>query len=528
MSRFGLPLALFCLVSSCPWLAAADAQPLTISGPQVDPKVLAPLTAEDVPWAHGDRILIVGDQLAAPGQPELAVRVQEALTAGRPGLEIRVRSLQNTGLGSDEWKLAALAEIKANPPQVIAVLTGVGDALAAQTAKTTPPSTDVWRKNVTEIVTAAQAAGAAAVIATPAILGDKPTGGALSAELDAYADAARAAAVELKVELCDLRTPLLAILGQKNAKGTREIGALSKTLGQLKTEGMDVVAGALAQSLAAAAVRIPWTVDVAGTGPFTGGATAEIRTPRTSLDKLSIWYTTDGSEPTEKARVYSKPFPVSTTTQVRVLAVAKGSTVQQTATGWFLEVRKRAADPTPTDSLPGLWVDHVSFKKWRDPMPPVDSLKPDGETWWPNCEIEAIDRLPTHRWPNTLFGLRFTGWFFAPFDGVYVFGTHSDDATRLSLGDVQVVRNDELHAIRTAYGAVELTKGYHPFTLLYAQGPSLYALSVTLSLPGQREQKLPDLLLRRPAVKPARKSILTAEPADEPEASSAAPVNPVK
>ncbi len=522
MSRFGMLLTLFCIGLSG-YLAAADAPPLTISGPQVDPKVLAPLTAEGVPWAAGDRILIVGDQLAAPNQPELAVRLQEALASGRPGLDVTVRSLQNTGIGSDDWKLAALAEIKIHPPKVIAVLTGLGDALAAQAAKAVPPSADVWRKNVTEIVAAAQAAGAAAVIATPAILGDKPTGGALATELDAYADAARAAAVELKVELCDLRTPLLALLGQKNAKGAREIGVLSKTLGQLKPEGMDLVAGAVAQALANAATRIPWTVEVAGTGPFTGAASGEIRTPRIGLDKLSVYYTTDGSEPTEKTRIYTKPFPISSTTQVKVLATAKGSTVQHSAEGWFLEIRKRAADPTPVESLPGLWVDHVTLKKWRDPMPPVDTLKPDGDAWWPNCEIEAIDRLPTHRWPNTLFGLRFTGWFLAPLDGVYVFGTTSDDASRLSLGDVAVIKNDDLHPVRSAYGAVELTKGYHPFTLLYAQGPSLYTLSVTVSLPGQREQKLPDLLLRRPPVKPARKSILTAEPADEAEPPPAPP-----
>lgn len=350
------------------------------------------------------------------------------------------------------------------------------------------------------------------IICTPGIIGDKPNGGTGSTELDAYATAARAVATEAKAELCDLRAALLAVLTERNAKGTREIGVLSKTPGLLKIEGMDLITATVAKSLVAAAPRIPWSVQLADT-IFTGSAQVEIKTPRVTADKVTITYTTDGSVPTDKSKLYTKPFTVSSSTQIEVLVVGRDG-AKHSAEAWYMTAAKRAADAPPADTLPGLWVDHVTFKRWRNPMPPIDTLKPDFDTWWPNCEIDAITQIPIHHWPNTYFGLRFTGYFLAPLDGTYVFSTYSDDATRIFIGDTPVVKNDELHAVRWDKGAIELTKGYHPFTLLYAQGPGGYALETYVALPGQRQQRIPDMLFRRPAVKPPRKGI-SVEAADD-------------
>ncbi len=520
-----LPCLLGCLSAVA---LGADATPTPPVAPltsppavgQGDPAVLAPLVADGVPWASGDRILLVGDLLASPNQAELALRLHDALVAGRTGKEIVVRSLQNHGVTLDQWRTALLAEIAVRPPRVMVLMAGIGDVLAAQTAKGTPATADGWPPILIEVMKAAQTAGASVVLATPAILGDKPAGGPGAVELDAYADAVRAVAKDTHAELCDLRTALLAVLTERNGKGTREVGILSKAPGQLKTDGMDLVAGLLAKSIAAAVPRIPWTVEMTN-AQFVGSMQVEIRSLRIPLDQLNVYFTTDDTEPTEKSRVYTKPFAVSTTTQVKVLAIAKTGGAKQTTDGWFLEIRKHAADPAPAETLPGLWVDHYTLKKWRDPIAPLDTMKPDFETWWLNCELDVISKIPVHRYPNTNYGLRFTGYFLAPLDGVYVFATNSDDATRITIGDVPVVRNDELHAMKLAEGAVELTKGLHTFTLLYAQGPAISGLQAMVSLPGQRLQPIPDLLFRRPLQKAQRKGI-TFEPADD------SPAEPVK
>lgn len=512
--------------ATTPPAVTPPATTVPLNAGQGDPKVLLPLVADTVPWAAGDRILIVGDQLASSSQPELALRVHDALATGRPGKDLVVRSLQNQGMTLEQWRTALLAECAARPPRVLVLMAGVGDVLAAQTAKGIPATVDAWRTALIEIMKAGQNSGAVVVLATPAIIGDKPSGGTGAVELDAYAEVVRTVATETHAELCDLRTPLLAVLTERNGKGLRDVGVLSKSPGQLKPEGMDLIAGLLAKSIAAAVAKIPWTLQLTG-GPFTGTTQIELKTPRITLEQLSVYYTIDGTEPNEKSRVYSKPFALSTTAEVKVLAIAKTGGAKQTTSAWFMEIRKPVAETITGELLPGLWVDHYTLKKWRDPIPPFDTMKPDFEAWWPNCELAVISKIPVHRYPDSNYGLRFTGYFLAPLDGVYVFATRSDDASRLTIGDVPVIRNDDMHPMQLEQGAIDLTKGLHSFTLLYGQGPTQSGLEVLISLPGQRLQPLPDMLLRRPLQKPTRKG-LTFEPADDANVDPTKAQAPVK
>lgn len=495
----------------------APGEPVVIVSGQVDPAALAAMTAPPVPWEAGDRLALVGDLLSTPNQPELAIRMQEALTAARPGLDLTVRGVQNHGLPLRTWQEALGNELSRRQPNVVLICAGLGDVQAALAAKGAPPTADAWKSTLLDMVRAAQMAGAAVVVATPAVLGDKPADGPGFKDLEGYADAARAVATETKSELCDIRQALIAHLTEKNGKGTRDLGILSKAQGQLKPAAMDLVAGLMAKSIAAAVARIPWTVSVPNT-PFSGSAKAEVRLGHATPAQVNLYVTTDGTEPSEKSPSYMRPIPVAATTRIRVLAVSKDGTVRRTADGWYMEAKKRASEARPPETLPGLWIDHYTFKRWRNPIPPLDTLKPDYETWAQNIELGAVGRVPNHRWPNTLFGLRFTGYFIAPVDGIYIFATNSDDASRLSIGDTIVVRNDELHAAAWAYGAVELNRGFHQLNLQYGQGPGLIALEVFVALPGQRLQPLPDILLRRPIEKPARKGpMLEVDDGPDPE-----------
>ena len=65
------------------------------------------------------------------------------------------------------------------------------------------------------------------------------------------------------------------------------------------------------------------------------------------------------------------------------------------------------------------------------------------------------------------FGYIFTGYIYAPEDGVYEFSTRSDDGSVLYIGKEKVVDNDASHAAIDAMGRIPLQKGYHPFALHY-------------------------------------------------------------
>lgn len=499
---------------------------------QPDPKAAAAIIAPDVAWIAGDRIIVVGDLLAMPNQPGFAPRLHDQLTAARKELDIVVRQLANHAIPAARWRDALKAELERRPgAQVVVIAVGLGDALAAVNAKAASiPTRDDYRAVLEDMVRTAQAAGAAVVLCTPAVLGDKPVGGPFTAELDGYAEAVRQLAPTLGAELCDLRQPQMELLQARNAKGTRELNVVSRALGQLRSEAMDAATTLVAQSIAAAVKRIPWSVRVPGV-PFKGTAQAEIQVRRIAPERIELRYTTDGSEPTASSKIYQKAFPVTETTQVRVLATAKEGGATRTATGWWTAYRSRASESVSGEMLPGLWVDHYPLKRWRDPMPNLDAMKADFTTVWPNFELDAVSRMTVHRWPNEWFALRFTGWFMAPYDGVYRFATYSDDATRLWFGDTLVVRNDNLHAMRWAHGSVDLNRGLHPVTLWYAQGPSQHGLEVHVSLPGQRYQRLPDLLLRRTPTPPVRKPLAFeiaggADDAGEPDAAPNLPGAP--
>ncbi|MBA3686849.1 MAG: chitobiase/beta-hexosaminidase C-terminal domain-containing protein, partial [Planctomycetes bacterium] len=489
-------------------------------GAAVDPAVLAPLIAAGVPWEAGDRILIIGDLLAAPGQPELALRIHEALATAFPDKGIVVFSLQNHGLTLARVAAAAREEIGRRPPKLVLIMAGVGDVIAVlppppvkpvapakptvkpvvpvapvAPVKLDVPTADAWRATLTDLVTSAQQAGAAVVIATPAIVGDKPFDGLASSELDAYAAAARGVAAETKSGICDLRAPLMDRLLERNPKGSREVGVLSKVPGQLKPEAMDLCAGLVAQALADAVPRIPWTVDLRG-GVFTGTTTVAVRTPRIAADAVTIHVTTNGGPVDDRSPVYAKPFAISATTLVRVLVVAKDGT-KRSAQAWYFATPSRAADAALAESLPGLWVDHTEQHAWNDGLPSHKGLAPDLVTWWPNCDSGLLDRLPTARKPAQVACLRYSGFFVAPVEGDYVFAVTSDGEARLFFGTTAVVRVDRRATARSQQGAIHLAKGWHAISLFYGQAGSWPALTVEVAEPGRRLQPLPELLLRR-------------------------------
>jgi hypothetical protein len=60
---------------------------------------------------------------------------------------------------------------------------------------------------------------------------------------------------------------------------------------------------------------------------------------------------------------------------------------------------------------PGLWVEHCTLRRWTDPISSIETIRADFVGTWPNTELEAFTQVPVHRYPNTMFGLRFSGYF---------------------------------------------------------------------------------------------------------------------
>lgn len=82
------------------------------------------------------------------------------------------------------------------------------------------------------------------------------------------------------------------------------------------------------------------------------------------------------------------------------------------------------------------------------------------------------------------FGIIFSGYIYAPVDGVYTFSTRSDDGSLLKIGDQTVVDNDGSHSDIRAVGRIALKKGYHPYELLYFEDYEGQHLSLNWIIPG--------------------------------------------
>lgn len=771
---------------------AAGSAPLpALGGGGPGPEAFAAALADTVPWADGDRVLVVGDLLCQPGKDELADLLHRALSGA--GKRVSVFGIQNHVLPSERWLDPAQAEIRRRPPQVVIIIAGAGEVLARLPAQPPPgqpipeipaqvdaPSVEVFTQRIDDLVDAAQKAGAAVVLCTPAPVGDKPSGGPGAEILAAYSRAIHGIAAARKATVCDLRGELLGRLVDKNPRSVRDLGILSRWYGQLKPEAIDLCARTLATALAEAVPRIPWTVRVkedaftdrgelvietprrapgqvqirystdgreAGpqspvyTGPVPLNESAfvrvhaiageehreargwilhapkmaAIRPPDASLPGLAVdaftkadweqvhpvpitdtgvwsaWFpnvedrlledlrtampsqnmvsglaadlppgggmpamipclrwqgwlvvpetdryvfaltstgnarlviadqtvidlkrsalsdeargartveagwhriacylrsesadvsislraavagqrlrplpdlllrrasderpssaslvppaadapwtivcpggafrdhvrvaldtrgipaasvqlyvTTDGSEPSESSERYTREIPISNTTRLRVLGINPVDNSRATADVWYTELKDHTADGLPSTTKPGLWAEHLTLDQWTDPISGIDKRRPDFVAAWPNVELTAVTQVPVHRFPNTLFGLRFTGFFFAPVEGDYTFAVNSDDASRVIMGIVHVLRNDDLHPDRLQVESVHLTAGWHQLNIPYGQGPGVTALNVRVGLDGQRLQPLGDLLLRRDATPPETSGI---------------------
>ena len=103
------------------------------------------------------------------------------------------------------------------------------------------------------------------------------------------------------------------------------------------------------------------------------------------------------------------------------------------------------------------------------------------------CEqpsIEMRDRAD-------LFALTFTGFIQIPETDVYEFRLTSDDGSVLRIHDRPIVLNDGSHAFVSATGKIALSRGLHPFTLLYWQGAEGKGLRLEYRRRGQTDYTTP-------------------------------------
>ena len=91
--------------------------------------------------------------------------------------------------------------------------------------------------------------------------------------------------------------------------------------------------------------------------------------------------------------------------------------------------------------------------------------------------------------PELDFGLDYSGYLKIDADGMYEFFLTSDDGSRLSIDNEEVVLNDGLHAMVEESGSVYLRKGYHKIDVAFFQAGG--GSGLRLAMQGPDGKKLP-------------------------------------
>jgi predicted Ser/Thr protein kinase len=162
-----------------------------------------------------------------------------------------------------------------------------------------------------------------------------------------------------------------------------------------------------------------------------------------------------------------------------------------------LRVRRPAVDVPPLDQGgpvgegPGLLYEYYEGS-W-ELLPDFDTLAPKRRGITDHFEISQRKR-------DEFIGFRFKGLLQVPKDGAYTFFTNSDDASKLFIGDVEVVSNDGKHGAIEKSGTIFLKSGRHPIQVRYLQLSGLFGLDVSWEGPDLAKQIIPAGVLFQPPV----------------------------
>lgn len=168
-----------------------------------------------------------------------------------------------------------------------------------------------------------------------------------------------------------------------------------------------------------------------------------------------IYYTTDGSIPTQASNEYKAPFSVEKSTVVR--ARSFGSHGKSIVTDAYFRILKSNPEN-------GVSVSFYKGQGWTS-VPDFSKLTP-AVSWTANeirIDQQAIQKqLERNRGS---FGLLFRSKLDIEKDGEYTFYLQSDDGSILYVDGKQIVNNDGDHGVIEKEGSIELTAGRHELAI---------------------------------------------------------------
>jgi hexosaminidase len=198
-----------------------------------------------------------------------------------------------------------------------------------------------------------------------------------------------------------------------------------------------------------------------------------------SIPGSKIYYTIDGSEPSEFSALYEKPIVIMLDTNGTVVLKTiviiadrrKSSTYSAVITNRKM-LPAVAADPKIEGMIYALY--KGTFASVEDMSKTDPAVKGEAKTF-------ALK--PLNEKEN--FGVVWEAYWKAPEDGLYDFAIDSDDGAVLQIDDRTVVDSDGVHTRKTATSDVPLAQGFHRLRVKYFQKDGEMLLNLRWMIKGR-------------------------------------------
>lgn len=200
----------------------------------------------------------------------------------------------------------------------------------------------------------------------------------------------------------------------------------------------------------------------------------------------SVRYTTDGSEPTSRSELYTKPFSIDQTSIIKAKTYQAGVIPSATKEEKVKTYNWKNAVKT-ANLKPGIAYTYYQPEK---NINMVSSFKTDLISSGVADIISVAKKQRADK-----FAFDFSGYIKIEKDRVYTFFTQSDDGSKLFIDDEEVVNNDGDHGTVEKSGKAALKKGYHKIRVTYFDSGGGNELKVFIQPEGGTKTEVPATVL---------------------------------
>lgn len=204
---------------------------------------------------------------------------------------------------------------------------------------------------------------------------------------------------------------------------------------------------------------------------------------------IEIYYTTNGSFPTIKSTLYTKPFTITETTVIKLIKISPNG---KTSSVYKINYIKQAPiEPVLVDSKnKGLNFEYYildgPITNTKDLMKMRSSA---------NGIVQKIVFPYENEKLHENFGVIFNGYIEIFEEDIYTFSVLSNDGSRLLIDDNLIVDHDGQHGTYEKEGQIALQAGFHKIQLLYFQSGGEKALKVFMKNNGSEKIEIPKSII---------------------------------